>query len=140
VVEEEVGLVLEMPQLKLEDLLHKDLAEAQDTVQYRQVQAEEAWVLLVSIHQAQQTQLVLEVLDFHTTHLEQILFILVVAEAERIAELLLELVELVEVVLGQRRLQRHQMELRILEEEEVVVLLCLELAIHLETADLELSS
>jgi hypothetical protein len=32
------------------------------------------------------------------------------------------------------------MELRILEEEEVVVLPCLELAIHLETADLELSS
>jgi hypothetical protein len=81
--------------------------------------------------------LVLEVLDFHTTHLEQVLFILVVAEEERIAELLLELAELVEEVLGQLGLLQRQMELRILEEEAEVVLLCLELAIHLEMADLE---
>ena len=67
----------------------------------------EAWVLLELIHPQQLMPLVLEVLDFHTTHLEQILFILVVAEAERIQELLLELAELVEVVLGQRRLQQR---------------------------------
>jgi hypothetical protein len=100
----------------------------------------EAWVLLELIHPQQLMPLVLEVLDFHTTHLEQVLFILVVAEEERIQELLLELAELVEVVLGQLGLLQRQMELRILEEEVEAVLLCLELAIHLETADLELSS
>jgi hypothetical protein len=126
--------------LNLAVLHHKDFLAEQNLGMFLVVLEEEAWVLLELIHPQQLMLLVLEVLDFHTTHLEQVLFILVVAEAERIAELLLELAELVEEVLGQLGLLQRQMELRILEEEVVVVLLCLELAIHLETADLELSS